>query len=237
MNKLTLLFSLLLLLSLSACKKKKTPIRTYSVTLDMRPSVNDGAGVPVYLDPAKKPFLSLSAGTTYNVADAQSNASLIDVVVYDGTTTSTSIGDIHFISPGGGTLSLKALPSAYLYLQPGSSNVGIPYYELTQMNNWLVHNTTKIRDESGLNGLTASEFDALDNLEDYNKIVEKINTPGTNNSNQAKKLLQTSTNTLSSGLWFFEFQSGNSAKTAIAQVTDFRYLPDGFVTLTIKMPE
>lgn len=234
MIRFFLLFSSTLLLTFSSCKKKETPIRTYTVTLDLRPSINDANGTPSYTDPAKNIYLSLSAGSTYNLTNASGNAGIIDLVVYDGSTTSTAIGDVHFISPGGGTLSLKQLPTAYVYLEPGSTNTGVSYFDLVQMSTWSVYNTTKIRDESGLNGFTVADFEALDNQEEYSAAVSRVRTPGTDNSNQAKKMLNVAQNSLMSKIWFFEYRNG---LTAFAKITDYRYLPDGYVTLEVKMPQ
>ncbi len=236
MNKaFTLTF--IIFLSIYSCKKKEVPINVFTVTLDTRPSTNNASNVPIATDTSKKVFLNLSDGVAYSLNTAKANPGKIDVVMYDGTTTSTSVGDVHFLSPGGGTLSIKELPTAYKYLEPGTVNVGVNYFDLTGMNTWSAYNTTKIRDGSSLSGYSVSSFDAMDNLDEFNDALAIARKPGTDNSNQAKKLINTTSNTLTSNLWFFEYQSAGGTKQAFVKVDDFRFQPDGFVQVTIKTPK
>jgi len=224
---------------LASCQKKSTPevpIQTYTVKLDMRPSVNNSAGAPTSIDTSKKIYLSLGTGQTFGVGNAATNAALIDLAIYDGSTTSSSIGDIHFVSPGGGTLSFHTAPSVYLYLKPGTTDEGMQFFELTNMAAWSKFNKTAIRDQSGMNGFDAAEFDAMDNLREFNAAVSKVKQPGTDNSNQAKKVLQIDEDKLTSTVWFFEYQSGGGTKTAFAKIINHQYQPDGYITLQVKIP-
>lgn len=218
-----------------SCKKeeKKIPVRTYTVTLSMQPTDKDFTA----LDNKKNVFLSLSTGLAYNTSTATSNSTAIDLALYDGTTTSTSIKDIHFVSPGGGTLSLNTAPTVYLYREPGTSNNSMRFFLLTEMDKWATYNTTKIRDESGMNGLKEANFDAIQYTDEYNNAISKIQQPGTDNSNVAKKMLTVSDNTLRSRIWYFEFQSAGGTRTALAKILDYKYTPDGYVTLQVKLLE
>jgi len=237
MKNILIVLSVTFLLSATCCKKKVVPINTFTVTLDMRPSKNNGSNIPVETDTSKKIFLNLSKGKAYNINQAKLNPGEIDIVIYDGTTSTSSVGDVHFLSPGGGTLSLNVLPAAYKYLEPGTANTGVNYFSLTEMNTWAIYNTSKIRDGNSLNGFSTGTFEAMDNLDEFNDALAIARTPGTDNSNQAKKLITTSNNSLTSNLWFFEYQSAGGTKQAFAKVDDFRFLPDGYITLTVKTPQ
>ncbi len=235
MKTLHCILSLITLATVSvACQKKeekKNPVRTYTVTIAMQPTNNDYTA----LDDNKNVFLSLENGSIYNTKTAPANASSIHLVVYDGSTSSSSIGDIHFVSPGGGTLSMHTAPTIYLYRDLGSINNSTQFFTLTSMNSWSKYNETKIRDESGMNGLTLSDFDNIEYVDAYQAAINKIKQPGTDNSNYAKKLLTISNSTLKSKIWYFEFVQDGVTKTALAKLSNFQYMPDGFITMQVKL--
>lgn len=117
-----------------SCKKDQKLVKEYTATLDMRPSTNNTSGVPVAMDSSKNIFLNLADGIVYNIKNAKANASLVDLIVYDGSTNATAIGNVHFVSPEGNSLSMKQMASVYKYLKPGTTNEGVQFYTLTGMD-------------------------------------------------------------------------------------------------------
>lgn len=79
-------------------------------------------------------FLNLADGIVYNIKNAKANASLVDLIVYDGSTNATAKGNVHFVSPEGNSLSMKQMASGYKYLKPGTTNEGVQFYTLTGMD-------------------------------------------------------------------------------------------------------
>lgn len=224
----------ILMISVVSCKKKEdpeTPLKIYRVTLDLRPT----SGASAQMDNSKNVYLSLRDAKVYSVAEGKEKSDRIDLIMYDGNTTAGSIGNVHFLSPTGGTSSLLKGQSIYKYMNTKGGGDAESYFNTLGLDTWTIYNTTWITDEAGVNGVTLTDFNNMNNVDDFNKYESQVLEAGTNNSNVVKQLLNTSLDKLNSQLWYFECDLGDDEKlTAFGKIIEYNYNDGGHVIIEIR---
>lgn len=238
MKKIALYFAIIAA-SFASCKKGgtdpvKTPVRTFTTTLDLRPSNNDSENKPVTLNRTKNIFLSLSKGQVYNMDNAKENASDIDLVIYDGHTVGTAIGGVRLISPGGSGASLSGTPSDYGYLKPGTTNESIRYYTLIEMNEWTRFNQSNIHVPlTGAKNFNESDFSSIQNTDDLDAAIKSFKSNNPEAAGRDRDLTSSSIGFRSKFIRVVYEKNGSTAE-ALIHIKEYQYLPNGYITLEVK---
>ncbi len=235
-----LIISLAIITGLVSCSKKdvdkdKTPVRSFTATLDLRPSNNDGGNVPVATNRNKNVFLSFSKGRVYNMDEAKLNAEFVDMVMYDGNTIATAIGSVRIISPGGGGFSLSGGSVHYSYLKPGTINEPVRYYNLLEMADWTRFNQSQFSVPlNEAKGITEASFNAIANTDDLTNALKDFKDKNPEAAGSEKAVLNTGTGVQYSKFFRATYEMGGKNVEALVHIKELRYLPNGYMSIDVK---